>query len=434
MATPMAPDSAAILNLVRASISRLRQRSFDAIKAILPRTVFSLTIALSLTSWPLVNPAEGRTNATAPDSVTMRLDYVAWWSGETFGEPGTGTRAPRRKVGSLVARIAPGNHVCRTDSLVRYGHDCSFRLLRIVDSERVWIAFGSAIPSYPPYDYREYIGMLDEGINDSVLVSSVPRHFHTPSSDAGVTFELSVVRPVPPLPDGLVLTSQRGGPHIDVLLYRLARNSQLVALGRVVARRADHPYRYARARVEPVSAVTFVLEEIWAGSGKVGDTLAVWLPGASTVAADQRAVFFLGRFARDWGREGWWRLTEEGGFEVASGDRISGLGIDLRLHDFKERVLDAVRPTTDRFVGTILGRVVDAGTSAPIRSAVVEVRGTGKKARVDATGWFEIRRVPIGHQSIAIRAPGRGTIRAVIPVSDEGTDTLTLGLKRRVRR
>ncbi len=414
----MAPNSVAmLLDSVRALLHVSVSIPSEAMKVILPRTVFSLTIALSLTSWPLVNPAEGRTNATAPDSVTMRLDYVEWG----------GTR---RKAGSVVTRIAPGNHVCKTDSLVRY---CSFRLLRIVDSERVWIAFGSAIPSYPPYDYREYIGM-DWGINDSVLVSSVPRHFHTPSSDAGVTFELSVVRPVPSLPDGLVLTSQRGGPHIDVLLYRLARNSQLVALGRVVARRADHPYRHAGAGVEPVSAVTFVLEEIWAGSGKVGDTLAVWLPGASTVAADQRAVFFLGRFARDWGREGWWRLTEEGGFEVASGDRISGLGVDLRLHDFKERVLDAVRPTTDRFVGTILGRIVDAGTGAPIRSAVVEVRTSGKKARVDATGWFEIRRVPIGHQSIAIRAPGRSTIRAVIPVSDEGTDTLTLGLKRTARK
>ena len=50
-------------------------------KVILPRTVFSLTVALSLTSWPMVDPVEGSTNARARDSVTMRLDYVAWGKG-----------------------------------------------------------------------------------------------------------------------------------------------------------------------------------------------------------------------------------------------------------------------------------------------------------------------------------------------------------------
>lgn len=70
--------------------------------------------------------------------------------------------------------------------------------------------------------------------------------------------------------------------------------------------------------------------------------------------------------------------------------------------------------------GSVTGRVLDATTNLPIPNALVSV-GSLFTASTDARGGFVMSRVPIGQQTVTVRAAGYTTVAAsVFVVKDQG--------------
>ena len=79
--------------------------------------------------------------------------------------------------------------------------------------------------------------------------------------------------------------------------------------------------------------------------------------------------------------------------------------------------------------GSITGRVLDATTNLPIPDALVSV-GSLYTASSDAKGAFELTHVPIGQQTVTVRAPAYTTVTATVMVTkDEG---ISIGYARLV--
>jgi hypothetical protein len=70
--------------------------------------------------------------------------------------------------------------------------------------------------------------------------------------------------------------------------------------------------------------------------------------------------------------------------------------------------------------GSVTGRVLDATTNLPIPNALISV-GSLFTASADGRGAFVMSRVPIGQQTVTVRAPGYSTVTADITITkDEG--------------
>lgn len=70
--------------------------------------------------------------------------------------------------------------------------------------------------------------------------------------------------------------------------------------------------------------------------------------------------------------------------------------------------------------GSIAGRVLDATTNLPIADALISV-GSLYTASSDGKGAFVLSQVPIGQQTVTVRAPAYTTVTATVTVTkDEG--------------
>lgn len=70
--------------------------------------------------------------------------------------------------------------------------------------------------------------------------------------------------------------------------------------------------------------------------------------------------------------------------------------------------------------GSVTGRVLDATTNLPISNALVSV-GSLYTASTDGRGGFVIAHVPIGQQTVTVRAPAYVTITTTVAVAkDQG--------------
>ncbi len=65
-----------------------------------------------------------------------------------------------------------------------------------------------------------------------------------------------------------------------------------------------------------------------------------------------------------------------------------------------------VRPAAAQFPGELRGRVVSAGSGAPVVAAVVEIPGAGRSALTDATGAFLVRGLDPGIHEVLVRHIG----------------------------
>lgn len=70
--------------------------------------------------------------------------------------------------------------------------------------------------------------------------------------------------------------------------------------------------------------------------------------------------------------------------------------------------------------GTVTGRVLDASTNQPIANALVSV-GSLYTASTDGRGGFVLDHVPVGQQTVTVRAPAYTTVTADVTVTkDQG--------------
>ena len=70
--------------------------------------------------------------------------------------------------------------------------------------------------------------------------------------------------------------------------------------------------------------------------------------------------------------------------------------------------------------GSVTGRVLDSTTNLPIANALVSV-GSIYTATSDGRGAFLIPRVPIGQQTVTVRAPAYTTVSDVVMIAkDQG--------------
>ncbi len=75
------------------------------------------------------------------------------------------------------------------------------------------------------------------------------------------------------------------------------------------------------------------------------------------------------------------------------------------------------------FVGTVVGRVIDARTSAPIAGATVEVEGTRLATSTGDDGRYRIPSVPAGSRVIIVRRLGYAASRQTVTVTDDQQTT-----------
>ena len=72
----------------------------------------------------------------------------------------------------------------------------------------------------------------------------------------------------------------------------------------------------------------------------------------------------------------------------------------------------------------VLGRVVDAATGAPVAGAIVSMDTARVSARTDSAGKFQLQPVPLGNQTVSVRALGYQ--QAQHPVAVAASDTVQL--------
>ena len=73
--------------------------------------------------------------------------------------------------------------------------------------------------------------------------------------------------------------------------------------------------------------------------------------------------------------------------------------------------------------GTVVGRVIDAKTNAPVNGATVAI-GSTLTVATDAQGAFTIGKVPAGPQPITVSAAGYQTVNLTAKVVKDQTTTL----------
>lgn len=73
--------------------------------------------------------------------------------------------------------------------------------------------------------------------------------------------------------------------------------------------------------------------------------------------------------------------------------------------------------------GSVTGRVLDATSNLPISNALVSV-GSLFTASTDGRGGFVIARVPIGQQTVTVRAPAYTTVSMDITVAKDEPSSL----------
>ena len=78
--------------------------------------------------------------------------------------------------------------------------------------------------------------------------------------------------------------------------------------------------------------------------------------------------------------------------------------------------------------GTIVGRVVNAATGAPITSVQVAVTGTQLRASPDADGRFRLLNVPVSAREVFARGIGYQPLAASFVLTPNGTTTVTLSM------
>ncbi|MDP9024068.1 MAG: carboxypeptidase-like regulatory domain-containing protein, partial [Candidatus Eremiobacteraeota bacterium] len=70
--------------------------------------------------------------------------------------------------------------------------------------------------------------------------------------------------------------------------------------------------------------------------------------------------------------------------------------------------------------GSVTGRVLDATTNKPVPNAIVSV-GSIFTATADTRGAFTMPRIPVGSQSVTVRAPGFTTTTADVRIRKDRT-------------
>lgn len=80
-------------------------------------------------------------------------------------------------------------------------------------------------------------------------------------------------------------------------------------------------------------------------------------------------------------------------------------------------------------IGTVRGRVTDAGTGQPVADARVSVEGTGLAAASRANGEYVLAAVPVGPRTVTARRVGYGVIRQEIDVPPGGDVTADFALR-----
>jgi len=93
------------------------------------------------------------------------------------------------------------------------------------------------------------------------------------------------------------------------------------------------------------------------------------------------------------------------------------------LADAAANVAQSSRPAQ------VLGRVLDAATGAPVAGAIVSMDTARVSARTDSAGKFQLQPVPLGNQTVSVRALGYQ--QAQHPVAVAASDTVQLAFALR---
>jgi TonB-linked SusC/RagA family outer membrane protein len=125
-----------------------------------------------------------------------------------------------------------------------------------------------------------------------------------------------------------------------------------------------------------------------------------------------------GQFLRRRPRIAAWLAAGMWTFLGGSGLRAQNVPNDPGQPDREARSVSLSKPRR-AFAGTIVGRVTDARTSAPIPNAQVEVDGTRLATITGDDGRYRIPAVPAGSRVVIVRRLGYAAARQTVSVSDD---------------
>jgi hypothetical protein len=264
------------------------------------------------------------------------------------------------------------------------------------------------------------------------------------SDDAGAIVRLRIVSDSLALPQGTARAEIRGGadsPRARAV-DEGALTAERVGIFRLLAAEASPVKMPAPLEQTGTACLVFREVEKWRGSGRVGDQLEAWSPGAVTAASwvprrDRQPYAFGDLLILELGhgeQSPWnqlWVLGAHARVDSAVGRFYNELGQSLDLADFHRRLDWAAWPLDHPYRARLVGSVL-FGDGAPAESVQVEINGVPRSV-TDAAGRFRLDDLPIGVRLIRITAP-EGVASARIECSDESSDSLEISLPFKRRR
>jgi outer membrane receptor protein involved in Fe transport len=111
-------------------------------------------------------------------------------------------------------------------------------------------------------------------------------------------------------------------------------------------------------------------------------------------------------------------------------DVLLDAGVDVVFSSGNRAVLKPrVTPPVQQPSATVVGRVTEAGTGAPVAGALVAVDGTRLSTATGQTGRFSLRNVPQGTHNLVVRHIGYGVRSQTITVGESGVYTADIELE-----
>jgi TonB family protein len=313
--------------------------------------------------------------------------------------------------------------------------DGPFVLASIVDAEHAWVRFT-----------RDVVPEI-RGVADSILVSTTWRSFHTPTVDAGMSFQIRIASPRTrgaTVPSRGMLITRCGPYHRGVRdLAMIVEDAPAIGLFEMTGVRPGRDSVGSGTHAWPTADLSFRAIEVWKGSEILrGDTIAVFQEGGvltdttwrptpndgTPLGRGWRFVLFLRRgFGETW-KERWTFDLHRGGYSFVIGERVfSRIGLGDSLRVFRDDVLFHVRNEVTAGRGLVAGALRRADNGAPVGSAEVWLRDAPQRTVSAASGRFELEGVPIGHRTLVVK-DGCGEAHATVEVTDERIDSLDVVL------
>ena len=151
------------------------------------------------------------------------------------------------------------------------------------------------------------------------------------------------------------------------------------------------------------------------------------MQGSTPMRRGEDVILFLLR-DRDAPAKDRWTFSPFGGYGLLANHGKLVFSYPVRgvpIEKFRDDVMLCERMRFRPGRGVLMGRVLHAGSSAPIAGVAVRVEGSEATSQSNSEGWFQLFDLPIG-QRMLFAKDSLGDVSAPVGVTDETVDSLEL--------